>query len=385
MESARPSLRLADSSKTDFTERNFSMKQKTKKVFSVILLACYLIALYFMLDYMTGYPILILVTAFASFLFMAFTHELGHLLFGLLTGYQFIFFRIFALTLIKENGKFRFCRMSASGTGGQCLMAPPKKENGKYPFVLYQLGGILLCGFLSLVPIALSAFLTSAHSILGMCLFLFGFISFVSNLLNAIPTNGKGMINDATNLQLALQSPSARDALWNQLSCYALRANNVRTADMPEALFFLPEKKDLGNALLIRQALADIERDEDLGNYEKARSSVYFVLDHAPCLHPMDESALQTEAVFLDSLLGYGSARTATFYEKNKNIKALQKAPSFLRASYAYFSLYKKDSEKSKQAQDKLQKALKNLPFPTDITFEQRQMKYIETIVSADS
>ena len=354
------------------------MKRKTKKVLSVIVLAVYLLFLYFMLDYTTDHPLWVLISAFASIVFMIATHELGHLIFGLLTGYQFISYRIFSFTLLKENGKFRFCRMSIPGTGGQCLMAPPKKKDGKYPYVLYNLGGILFCGILSLIPIALS-FLFLDSQPLGMCLFIFGFISFVMNLLNAIPTNGKSMINDATNLRMAINSAAARNALWNQLSYCALRSQNIRTADMPEELFFLPEKKDLCNPLLAWQATAVIEREEDLGNYAKAREYVHLVLNHAPFLHPLYEGSLQSEAVFLDCFLNCASENTDVFYEKITKNNFIQNTASFHRAAYVYFTRYKKETEKAQQALNGLQKAMKKIPLPADLAFEKRQLTHILT------
>ena len=263
-------------------------------------------------------------------------------------------------------------------------MAPPEKKNGKYPFVLYNLGGILFCGFLSLTPMILSAFVTSEHQTFGMCLFIFGFVSFVTNLFNAIPTNGKSMINDATNIRMALKSEAARNSLWNQLQYCALRAQNIRTADMPEELFFLPEKEDLENNLLIWQAIADIEREEDLGNYEKAREYVYFFLEHAPVLHPLFEGTLLSESIFLDSLLGYASKRTDGFYEKIKKNKFLQNMAFFHRTSYAYFVLYQKDSEQAKRSLENWQQALKKISSPEEKAFEERQMAYLENILSAN-
>ena len=354
------------------------MKQKTKKVLSVIVLFFYLIICYFMLDYVTEYPLFILISAFCSVFFMITTHELGHLIFGYLTGYQFVSFRIFSFALVKENGKFRFCRISVPGTGGQCLMAPPKKKNGRYPFALYNLGGILFCGALSAIPIILSFSTMIPKSAFGMCLFIFGFVSFVSNLLNAIPTNGKSMVNDATNIRMALKSKNAQDALWNQLQYCALRAQNLRTADMPKEIFFLPDEKELSNILLVWQAIADIEREEDLGNYEKAREYVYFILDRAPFIFPLYEGILQSEAVFLDSLLGCNSERTENFYEKIQKIKPLQNIASFQRASYAYFALYKKDSEKAGEAKESLQKIMKKIPYPAELAFEKKQLEQIE-------
>ena len=39
-------------------------------------------------------------------------HELGHLIFGLLSGYKFSSFRIFNFMLIKEDGKFKIKNLS---------------------------------------------------------------------------------------------------------------------------------------------------------------------------------------------------------------------------------------------------------------------------------
>ena len=52
-------------------------------------------------------------------------HETGHLVFGLLTGYKFVSFRIGSIMLIKESGKLRLKLYNIVGTGGQCLMMPP--------------------------------------------------------------------------------------------------------------------------------------------------------------------------------------------------------------------------------------------------------------------
>ena len=71
-------------------------------------------------------------------------HEAGHLIFGLVSGYQFSSFRIFSFMWVKENGRIRLRRLSVAGTGGQCLMAPPDMVDGKIPLVLYNLGGSLM-------------------------------------------------------------------------------------------------------------------------------------------------------------------------------------------------------------------------------------------------
>ena len=70
-------------------------------------------------------------------------HEAGHLVFGLMTGYGFVSYRVGSLTIVRSDGKLKIRRMKLAGTGGQCLMSPPEMKDGKYPFVLYQLGGVI--------------------------------------------------------------------------------------------------------------------------------------------------------------------------------------------------------------------------------------------------
>lgn len=81
-----------------------------------------------------------LLTGLAAFLCLALAfalqivlHELGHLLFGLFSGYRFAAFR-FGPRLMAECGLL--CR---------CIMAPPEPDGeGYYPITLYSLGGIIL-------------------------------------------------------------------------------------------------------------------------------------------------------------------------------------------------------------------------------------------------
>src|SRR5699024_8670727 len=61
-----------------------------------------------------------------------------------LSGYGFASYRIGSLMWIKQDGKVRFKRFSIAGTGGQCLMTPPELTEEGMPYVLYNLGGVLM-------------------------------------------------------------------------------------------------------------------------------------------------------------------------------------------------------------------------------------------------
>ncbi len=351
---------------------------KNKKFLAIILLCIYAVALYWLIAQQTEYPLETLVVLFSAVPFSIIIHELGHLIGGLLTGYRPISFRIFSCMLVKIDGKWQYRRSSVPGTGGQCLMAPPRMKKGYYPFALYNLGGILFCGYLSLILIIASFFLPNATA--GFHLARFGLVSFLMNLFNAIPTNGKSMVNDATNMKMARKSSAAKRALWNQLEYVSLHAQNVPTADMPEELFFMPDKTELSNPLIIWQVLAVVERLEDKGDYQKARAAIAFALGNAPFIFPLYKYALQLEAIYLDSILGDESSLADEYYEQVKKIPALRTLASFHRASYAHLLLSKKDPSAAQKALEDYQKKLKKLPFQAEADFEQKQLEYIRQI-----
>ena len=86
-----------------------------------------------------SWPLMLLVALAAllcltlAFVLQIVLHELGHLLFGLLSGYRFVSFRS-GFRLLARCGLF--CR---------CVMCPPEPdEDGYFPLSLYSLGGICL-------------------------------------------------------------------------------------------------------------------------------------------------------------------------------------------------------------------------------------------------
>lgn len=94
-------------------------------------------------EYLAALAGLAVLTAAALYL-QIILHEGGHLVCGLLSGYRFVSFRIGSWMLQKENGKLCLHRYTLAGTGGQCLLAPPEMTNGKMPYQLYNLGGVLM-------------------------------------------------------------------------------------------------------------------------------------------------------------------------------------------------------------------------------------------------
>ena len=149
--------------------------------------------------------ILFFITGVIAFILHIIVHEAGHLVFGLLSGYKFVSFRVFDFKIIKdENGKLTFRYEKIAGTGGQCLMRAPEYVEGKFKYKLYLLGGVI---FNVLFSIVFWLILPSYYT------FLFALIGFTLAFLNLIPMG----FNDGMTFYHASKDETTRFVLYLQL------------------------------------------------------------------------------------------------------------------------------------------------------------------------
>ena len=176
---------------------------------------------------------------YVALFFHMLIHEAGHLVFGLLTGYKFSSFRIFSFMWMKEDGKMKLKRLSLAGTGGQCLMSPPDRKDGKIPLVLYNLGGSfinIIIGALFLVVYLLC----SDSPFLSPLLLIFAVVGFITAMMNGIPMRMGTVDNDGYNAFALSKNKEAVEAFWVQLKVAEQSAKGVRIKDMPSAWFLYP-------------------------------------------------------------------------------------------------------------------------------------------------
>ena len=72
-------------------------------------------------------------------------HEVGHLLFGLASGFKFSSIRIYKYALVKDHCGFHIKKFNIQGTGGQCIMTLPEDTDPeRVPFFWYNAGGVIV-------------------------------------------------------------------------------------------------------------------------------------------------------------------------------------------------------------------------------------------------
>ena len=149
--------------------------------------------------------ILLLIAGVVVFILQVIIHEAGHLVFGLLSGYKFISFRVFDFKIIKdENSKLKIRYERLAGTGGQCLMRAPKYVEGKFKYKLYLLGGVT---FNLVFSIVFWLILPSYYTLL------FALIGFALAFLNLIPMG----FNDGMTFYHVSKDEITRFVLYLQL------------------------------------------------------------------------------------------------------------------------------------------------------------------------
>ena len=164
---------------------------------------------------------LIIATLLFGIILQIIIHEAGHLFFGLLSGYKFISFKVFNFAIVKdEENRIKFKIIQGTkGTAGQCLMEPPKLENGTFPYKLYLAGGVLFNIGWIIAP--------------SIYMLIFVLIGLVFAITNAIPMG----FNDGMSFKLCLRSEINRYAIHLSLvsAAYAILGKSY-VVEHPEVL-----------------------------------------------------------------------------------------------------------------------------------------------------
>lgn len=195
-------------------------------------------------------------------------HEGGHLVAGLLTGYRFVSFRVFNLTIIKKDGKFLFRRFSLGGTGGQCLMAPPDKPLDEINTFWYNLGGVL-----ANIIVALIALLALCFCDLPMWaetwMIMLIIVGVIYALMNGLPLKINGITNDGYNMLFLEKSKTTKQYLLYILQANASIQEGLQPKDLPASYFSGNESIDWSDALQTNWQMMVMARMENLHQWEE--------------------------------------------------------------------------------------------------------------------
>lgn len=323
----------------------------------------------------TLYFIILLLSLYFGLFLQIIIHEAGHLVFGLLSGYKFSSFRIANFMWLKENGEIKFKRHSIAGTVGQCLMIPPDFNDGKFPAVLYNLGGSLMNILAGLLFLALY-FILKNVPIVPIIMLVIAFVGFLTAVTNGVPMRTGTVDNDGYNAFITARNSKARRAFWIQMKINEQIAKGVRIKDMPEKWFALPADAEMKNGLVAAVGVLASNRLLDELRFDEARELIDHLLDIDCSMAGLHRYLLVCDRIFLE-LIGENSKSVIDrlYTKKQKRfMKSMKNYVSVLRTEYAYALLAEKDSAKADKIRAQFEKSALSYPYPIEVISERELM-----------
>ena len=329
------------------------------------------------LEFMAFLVLLFVLTYLIVFLQIA-IHEGGHLIFGLLSGYEFSSYRIGSLLWMKEDGKLKMKKYTLAGTGGQCLMRPPKMIDGQIPVVLYNLGGSIM-NIVSAILFLVLAFVIKQEQPLLYCFsLLMGIVGIAFALLNGIPMNMGLVNNDGKNALSLGKNKAAMRAFWIQLEMnHLLTAGGVSLKDMKKDWFKPVTEEDMQNNLTASLAVFRCNRLMEEMKFSQAAEEMEAIVNGENAVAGLHKSLLKNDMIFCELLDGCNSEKIEVLLDNDqkKFEKAMKSNPAILRTQYAYALIFEKNQEKADKIKSIFEKNTKNYPYQTELEIERRNME----------
>ncbi len=307
------------------------------------------------------------------------THEAGHLVCGLLSGYRFVSFRIGSIIFVKQGNRIVCKKFNIPGTAGQCLLDPPDKdEHGDYPAILYNLGG----GLSNLIFAGaglIGMIFCPADSFVRMICLMTGLLGLYLAATNLFPLKMGGVANDGYNIKTFKKDRASADAFWVQMRINKLQqTDGMRLSEIPEEYFKVPEGDFSGNPLVEAIDVMHMQRLLDQGRFEEARESGEKLLRSGKLL-AFYKSFVQMELLFLELIGPCRAEEVDRLYDSQmkKFMKTIKGYPNTQRVLYAYAVRFSKEEAAAKKAKANFEKVLKVYPTQGDIRAEEKLMEVI--------
>lgn len=244
--------------------------------------------------------IISITTLFLAGFLQIIIHEGGHLIMGLIYKFKFVSFRVFQLTLIKYQGKYKLKNFHIQGTGGQCLLSPPDAGLEKTAIMWYLAGGFLLNLLTAGICFTIWFSFDNLSMFLNMFLMYMSITGLLLALMNGIPLKASGISNDGYNMVLIHKDSTWINSFAAQLFINAALQEGTRIKDMPEAWFNNPVITNYKNIFQVSEKQIYATRLLDQGNYDEAHAVLNELNQHEKEMIGLLAKEIACELLFLE-------------------------------------------------------------------------------------
>ncbi|MDH6342266.1 tetratricopeptide (TPR) repeat protein [Parabacteroides sp. PFB2-12] len=260
--------------------------------------------------------LLLIACVFLSFILAIQLHEIGHFLFGKLSGYRLLMLKFGPLCYKYENGKYKFTFEKAVGYAGLCMMVPPEGELRDSRHILYYAGGVTTNILTGAIAILLACLFPAWHPLLTMALWIFGLVSIIlgaTNLWPRIeqnnPTDGKIIFSILRKEELAKDMTFLNRVM--QQMVVGMRPGDIALLNQP-----LEEEND-PNQFFIYRIIYHLFNALDRGDLEKVTHCCRLMEKHIDTIPSAVDIPMKMEFLCVYCLLGE-TDKAQAFYDQVK-------------------------------------------------------------------
>lgn len=303
-----------------------------------------------------------IVCTFASLLITAILqfalHEVGHLLFGLASGYKFSSIRIYKYAIVKDDSGFHIKKFNIQGTGGQCIMALPEDTDpSRVPFFWYNAGGIIvniLLFAISMIVLSYCDLGMVAESFFIMLAFTGAFIA----LTNGVPLSFNGLCNDGRNILLLMRNKRSRRFFLRMMQVASELSRGKRLKDMLREWFEDIPVDSPKDYFLLTNRINYAALLEDSGRFDEARRVYEEISSFGNDLPGMIKLEIGADHILMELLTTARHDIVEAIYDKSLQAyinSSYKYSPIKTVALYALALHHDNDPVRAKQMLDELE------------------------------
>ncbi len=300
-------------------------------------------------------------------------HELGHLIFGLITGYKFSSFRIGNTCFMKENGKIKIKRMGIPGTSGQCLMLPPELKDSKIPYKLYNLGGCIF-NLIFTVVFIVTAIIIRNYPI-GLTVFvMLAVTQFLLLVNNGIPMRTPVIQNDGQNLIDIGNNDEGVYSFYVQLLVSEALSRGLKLSEMPNEWFIMPSDENINNPIVATRGYLTCLRELELGNFYSAHKLIREFLQKSTTILGVHKLMLELEVIYLDAIHQWAPSENVLLRITNlkKQIAPFKNSITVRRVLYAVTLICENNLAEAAKHLTSFERLAKKYPYKQEVENERK-------------
>ena len=322
--------------------------------------------------------ITIIFSLFAGTILQTAFHEIGHVIFGIITRYKFVCMRIFYLVVQSQHNKIHFTQNQIRGVFGYTVMSPTSSEYKTQPFVLYSLGGVIFNAILSLILFSI-AIATKINIYCKVVFFVCSFMGLVFVIRNGIPNIVNGLANDGYNAYSQLKHDATHESMYKQLKILSALYDGIHPNQMPKE-WFLWNKNDpdvTNNPLLVNNLLNYCGKLMEEKNFTAAKSTFEHIAHDVDKSFSIYINEAKCELLFL-ALINGESIQNIYTDELKQYLKITRTCLNKKHVMYALYLIHEKDQVKANSVYNETLKLSENYIPKAEAEMELEMIDYIK-------